>query len=1328
MADENNLEINIGINPSQAEAGARKTVSAVGSVVNESKQLDAAFRRLKSAIDPTFAATEKYNQALAEYDQLLKKGTVDQATYAKGIELVKKAYDSQIASIQKNSSVAKQADLEKKQAILAEVKAREASAAQQRQIAAAWLAQEKRNTAALRQELEQRKTAEKAYILEAVTVAKQAAAAQAAAMRQGGTTVTKTAETSMIRDAAAAAKQAARERFTAEHQADQEIVASYRQTYATAKALVEEAAASAVAAAQQRKTAETAIIEAQAAVEKAVRREEIQAAREASAVATAAAKDRVNAERQATAATRETARASEEAARAAKREADAVAEIRASINPTFAAQQRYNDTMQKATSLLMANKLQEGEWIAIQKQAKTQMDINVRSMGRMNAMSVQIGYQMQDVVASWASGINPLVILAQQGGQTASALSGLGGTAGRVAAFFAGHWGAAILGAITVLGFLWTANDKGEKKTNDVRDAEFRRTATVRELTAALWDYIKAAREKNNVDSENQRLTHVALLDAQTKATKALADANADLAQKKKALQDLESRGGSGEAYWSQLSGAQAQVRGAEAQVARARQAVVVANTAVAESNIEIAKSTASKTAEDQKYEQEQQNIIENYRLQAAILSQKGLPIEEASLQLQKDLTAARERHEARIKAEADAHRDNTNAMKQENAQYLMPVNGRITSGFGARSAPVKADGTRGSTNHMGIDIGVPVGTAVRAPQVGTVESVGYSPTMGKYVILNHGAGVTTRYLHLSDTSGLEKGQRIEQGQVFAKSGDTGGVKPHLHYEVRINGKPVDPRKGVFPIDTLKAEAQGMKDLETAAQKAAKEAVAAIDLQETALSQDDSLSMDQKLEKVRSFEASRVAIIEAAYGKQSKEAEDAKRHELETVDRYNKMILSREVQRLHQEEQIAQTRARAVQDAESSQMGNKSANVDFMQQNGLINDRQALSMKAQILQEEYAMQQAHEQAMWQMKLSYLNQELSLPGQSADRKAEINAEIRAAEADHLAQMTQMQTGYAQRVADVNRQAAQQTLQQWASITNTFTSGMSSTFQGLWTHSQSLQEGLINLADQMVYKVVDMAIQAAGQQMMVWLGMKTAKKAMDAGELVQEQAHQAAKTAVVAGGEAARTGVVATAEATKQTVTTATTAAAVAAEGIKTGAAVTGAATQTGVAAAAGTTEIGTSAAVAAAGAYKSTVVIPFIGPIAAPAAAALALAAVLGFGALISAKGGMDEVPGDQLAMVHKKEMILPAWIAEPMRQQLKAGSSGGMFGAASMAGASARSEVNNNSGGNVNFNYQPTHNNQDTDLEALLRRDGQSLRKWIKNEHRNGNLKMGGKR
>src|SRR3546814_9713660 len=77
---------------------------------------------------------------------------------------------------------------------------------------------------------------------------------------------------------------------------------------------------------------------------------------------------------------------------AAERESNAAAQqLRASIDPVFAAQQRYNQVMQQATTLLMQNKLQTGEWTRIQAQAKAQMDVNVRSMGRMNSVYVQIG-------------------------------------------------------------------------------------------------------------------------------------------------------------------------------------------------------------------------------------------------------------------------------------------------------------------------------------------------------------------------------------------------------------------------------------------------------------------------------------------------------------------------------------------------------------------------------------------------------------------------------------------------------------------------------------------------------------------------------------------------------------------------------------------------------------------------------------------------------------------------------------------------------------------------------------------------------------------------
>lgn len=241
----------------------------------------------------------------------------------------------------------------------------------------------------------------------------------------------------------------------------------------------------------------------------------------------------------------------------------------------------------------------------------------------------------------------------------------------------------------------------------------------------------------------------------------------------------------------------------------------------------------------------------------------------------------------------------------------------------------------------------------------------------------------------------------------------------------------------------------------------------------------------------------------------------------------------------------------------------------------------------------------------------------------------------------------------------------------------------------------------------------------------IGMTAVTQAQEMARTTTTTAAEAARTGTVVAGQATQTGARIAAATTETTINTATAAAKVASEAIKTGAAVTGAATQTGVAAAAGMTEIGTNAAVAAAGAYKSTVVIPFIGPVAAPAAAALALAAVLGFGALISARGGQGEVGEDgQLSLLHKKEMVLPEKFATPLRAALTTRNSSGMIGAASMAGSSVRESMTTNGGDNLNFNYQPKHTNMGASMEALLRQDGRSLRKWLKNEMRNGGLKF----
>lgn len=127
---------------------------------------------------------------------------------------------------------------------------------------------------------------------------------------------------------------------------------------------------------------------------------------------------------------------------------------------------------------------------------------------------------------------------------------------------------------------------------------------------------------------------------------------------------------------------------------------------------------------------------------------------------------------------------------------FIKPVNGIITSPFGWRQAP----NAKASRGHKGIDIGVNVGTPVKAPADGTVYTRGYDANgYGYYMDINHGNingyNITTRYGHLSKFVG-RNGAKVKQGQVIALSGNTGNsTGPHLHFEIRANGTPINPQQ-----------------------------------------------------------------------------------------------------------------------------------------------------------------------------------------------------------------------------------------------------------------------------------------------------------------------------------------------------------------------------------------------------------------------------------------------------------------------------------------------------------------------------------------------------
>lgn len=123
---------------------------------------------------------------------------------------------------------------------------------------------------------------------------------------------------------------------------------------------------------------------------------------------------------------------------------------------------------------------------------------------------------------------------------------------------------------------------------------------------------------------------------------------------------------------------------------------------------------------------------------------------------------------------------------------YIRPISGgRQTSAFGKRKAPTKG----ASTYHKGIDWAIPTGSTVVASCGGTVIKAGWGKGTGYTVIIRHEGGFETRYAHLSKIL-VKVGQKVSQGQRIALSGNTGvSTGPHLHFEIRINGTPVNPKK-----------------------------------------------------------------------------------------------------------------------------------------------------------------------------------------------------------------------------------------------------------------------------------------------------------------------------------------------------------------------------------------------------------------------------------------------------------------------------------------------------------------------------------------------------
>ncbi|NSW89526.1 MAG: M23 family metallopeptidase [Firmicutes bacterium] len=192
-------------------------------------------------------------------------------------------------------------------------------------------------------------------------------------------------------------------------------------------------------------------------------------------------------------------------------------------------------------------------------------------------------------------------------------------------------------------------------------------------------------------------------------------------------------------------------------------------------------------------------DIIDNYvsgRINAGLASRSSTASSSSFVkdinELNEILTALNE-----INKQKDENLIDLTEMEKKLTEYLnslptlWPVIGNITSKFGYRLDPI----TFRRAYHNGIDIAAPYGTSIKASASGKVILSGYYNELGQTVIIDHGNGISTVYGHASKLL-VKKGQTVKKGDIIARVGSSGRTTgSHLHFEIHINGEPIDPYK-----------------------------------------------------------------------------------------------------------------------------------------------------------------------------------------------------------------------------------------------------------------------------------------------------------------------------------------------------------------------------------------------------------------------------------------------------------------------------------------------------------------------------------------------------
>lgn len=172
--------------------------------------------------------------------------------------------------------------------------------------------------------------------------------------------------------------------------------------------------------------------------------------------------------------------------------------------------------------------------------------------------------------------------------------------------------------------------------------------------------------------------------------------------------------------------------------------------------------------------------LDQNYNYTALIEKAKSIDLNK----LQDDFTSIIER----VRSKLTGKETTSDKIKNE---FVLPLEGVETSPYGYREDPI----TKQKKLHAGIDIDAKQNTQVKASYDGKIKNCGEDGQLGKYILIDHGDGVETKYAHLNEIL-IKKEDAVKKSQVIAKSGNTGkSTGPHLHFELLYMGENKDPNE-----------------------------------------------------------------------------------------------------------------------------------------------------------------------------------------------------------------------------------------------------------------------------------------------------------------------------------------------------------------------------------------------------------------------------------------------------------------------------------------------------------------------------------------------------